>query len=462
MGLPQDGLQQDRLAQDGLPGARRFWAVLSLLLALGTSSLLGSVINLALPSIAQELQASPGDAVWVVNAYMLALVICLLPFASLGEILGLKRVFLAGMVGMVATSVICALAPSLPLLVAGRGLQGVASAAVISVSTAQIRAVFPASQLGRAVGMNAMTVALAGTLGPGVGGLVLSLADWPWLFAMNLPLMVLSLVVGRLALPRSPRSGRRFDRIGAGLNVVAFALAFIGLDQLVTRPPLGAALLVASGLAMVVLVRQQRGQAVPLLPLDLLARPAMSRALVASSFGFVAQSMGQVCLPFLLHERWALSPAQSGWLMLCWPAASGLMAPVVGRLADRMPTAVLCAMGMLLLTAGQLLLSLVPPAAGVVVLAACIIACGAGFGVFQTPNIRSILTAAPVARSGGAGGLQATARQTGWALGTTGAAAVFRLMPEDAAANGLRVAACSAALAALLSVLRHVAGRRGG
>jgi DHA2 family multidrug resistance protein-like MFS transporter len=440
--------------EGGLPPGRRQVAALAVFASVAMSSLLNSIVNLALPVMADELGAAPADIVWVITAYLLALLVAMLPSAALGEIFGYRRVFLLGLAGVTVASAVCALAESLPLLIAARVFQGVASAAVMSVNGALLRHVFPPAYLGRAIGMNAMTVALGGTLGPGVGALILSVASWHWIFWLTVPMALFSAVLAYVALPRVAGVKRRFDAIGAVLNVAAFGLLFIGADQLVKSPLLGLLLVAAGALAMYRLVLHQRGRPQPLLPLDLLALPNMGIVLGASVAGFAAQMLCLVALPFLMRDAWGMGPAESGALLLLWPLSVGAMAPVAGRLADRVDTAVLCAAGSGLLGVALLVLAGVPGGSSAWLAGAAIAFCGISFGLFQTPNSRAILLGAPIARSGGAGGMQAAARQVGQGGGTVIASAMFQLVPAGAATASLWVGAAIAALAAALSLLR--------
>ncbi|MDP9094977.1 MAG: MFS transporter, partial [Pseudomonadota bacterium] len=146
------------MSDEGLPPGRRRWAVATIVLAVGMASLDTSIANTALPTIAFDLDASPAASVWVINAYQLALVASLLPFSTLGEIYGFKRVYTYGLIGFTVASLLCALSWSLPTLTAARVLQGLGAAGIMSVNTALIRFIYPARQLGRGVGFNAMIV----------------------------------------------------------------------------------------------------------------------------------------------------------------------------------------------------------------------------------------------------------------------------------------------------------------
>jgi MFS transporter, DHA2 family, multidrug resistance protein len=412
------------------------------------------MLGAALPGIARGLQVSPADATWLLNAYQLAVVCALLPMASLGEILGFRRVFLSGLAAFAAASVGAALAPGFAALLACRVMQGLGAAAVMSLTAGMIRHTFPQAKLGGAIGINAMVVAVSGASAPGIAAAVLSVAPWPFLFLVHVPLALLALAVGARALPDPPRARRSFDAPSAALNVLAFGLLFLGVDLLLAEPGLALPLVAMGALAGWFLVRRQFARpAAPLLPVDLLRIRAVGTAVAASVCGFAAWYAAYLSLPFLFQAA-GRGQAEAALLLTPWPLALAVAAPLAGRLSDRVPTALLCAGGMAALAAGlasllsgsAALLSGAAPLAG-----AAVALCGAGFGFFMTPNNRTMLSAAPKARAGGAGGMQATARVLGTTLGTTTLALSFQVAgtgggPRLALLAGIGFALAAAAL----------------
>src|ERR1700761_201408 len=218
------------LPADGLPPERRLLAMMSLGVAVCMAVLDGSIANIALPTIARELHASPAGSIWVVNAYQLAVTISLLPLASLGDVHGHRRIFCSGLLLYTLASVVCALATTMPALVVGRVLQGFGGAGIMSVNGALIRFIFPKSQLGRGVGYNVLVVATSSAAGPSVAASILGVASWPWLFAIQVPFGVVSLLMSLRFLPRSPLTSHAFDILSAAMNAVTLGLFIIGLD----------------------------------------------------------------------------------------------------------------------------------------------------------------------------------------------------------------------------------------
>ena len=456
-GLPRPAPPRaaDPAAADGLPAPRRRLSTLVIQLSIAVTVLDAQMLGVALPGIARGLEVSPADATWLLNAYQLAVVCTLLPMASLGEILGFRRVFLSGLAAFAAASVGAALAPGFGPLLACRVLQGLGASAVMSLTAGMIRHTFPQAKLGGAMGINAMVVAVSGASAPGIAAAVLSVAPWPWLFLVHVPLALLGLAVGARALPDPPRARRSFDTPSAALNVLAFGLLFLGLDLSLAAPALALPLMAMGALAGWLLVRRQFARPAPLVPVDLLRIRAVGLSVAASVCAFAAWYAAYLSLPFLFQAA-GRGQAEAALLLTPWPLALAVAAPLAGRLSDRAPTALLCAGGMAALAAGLAVLLTGSAAllSGAALLAGAAVAlCGAGFGFFMTPNNRTMLSAAPKARAGGAGGMQATARVLGTTLGATALALSFQTAGLEggprlamAAAIGLALAAAALSL----------------
>ncbi len=451
----------DATPPDGLPAKRRRRAVAALVMAVGVASVDTSIANAVLPTIAVDLQASPADSIWVVNAYQLALVACLLPFASLGEIFGFRRVYCYGLALFTAASLACALSYSLGTLTAARVLQGVGAAGIMSVNTALIRFIYPRNQLGRGVGLNAMVVGTATALGPTVAAGILSVASWPWLFAINVPVGLAALALALRALPATPLARHRFDGISAVLNAGTFGLLIFGIGEGAhSASPLATALALAGAAVLgLLLVRRQLGLAAPMLPVDLYRRPMFALSSLTSMCSFAAQGLAFVSLPFFFQSVLGRSAVETGLLLTPWPVVTAMIAPVAGPLSDRYPPAILGGIGMVVLCVGLALMATLDAGAGTGAIVWRMMVCGAGFGFFQSPNLRAIMSAAPPERSGGASGIIATSRLVGQSTGAALVALCFGLSAAHGPALALTLAAGFAGSAAMASFSRLLAGR---
>lgn len=445
------------LAAPGLPNPRRILAFLTVATAVMMAVLDGSIVNVALPIIAAEQGVSASQAIWVVTAYQLAVVVSLLPMAALGESFGFRKVYFGGLVLFTLSSLICATAPSLMVLSAGRILQGVGAAGLMSINGAMVRHIMPASHLGRGISAISLVVGISAAAGPSIASLILSVSSWHWLFLINLPLGLLVLASGMFTLPQTPSSGRPFDFRSAILNAITFGCLISGLSTLGGPQPLIAlGQFAAALLAGVVLARRELHRASPMLPVDLLRIPAFARSVAASVFSFTAQFLALLSLPFFFHDVLGRSEVETGLLMTPWPFATALMALVAGSLADRYSPGRLSALGMALLGAGLVLLALMPERPSDFDICWRLAVCGLGFGLFQSPNNRVMISTAPFARSGGASGMQSTARLLGQSMG----AALAGLILATTAHDGIDLAMWSAAFFAAIAAIFGSIGSR--
>ncbi|WP_016596490.1 MFS transporter, partial [Yersinia pestis] len=397
---------------DGLPVPQRYAAILVIALGIMMAVLDGTIANVALPTIARDLNTSPATSIWVVNAYQLAITISLLSMASLGDIIGYRRVYQAGLLIFSVTSLFCALSDSLWTLTFARVLQGFGAAALMSVNTALIRIIYPRAQLGRGIGINTLIVAVSSAAGPSIAAAVLSVASWQWLFALNVPIGLLAWCLGIKFLPanNTKSNGNRFDITSCVLNALTFGLlitAISGFSQ-GQSPAVIAAQVVALLLIGFFFVRRQLTQSFPLLPVDLLRIPIFALSIGTSIFSFAAQMLAMVSLPFFLQTVLGRDEVATGLLLTPWPLATMVIAPIAGRLVERYHAGLLGGIGLAVFASGLFLLAVLPANPSDVDIIWRMILCGAGFGLFQTPNNHTIISAAPQHRSGGASGMLGT------------------------------------------------------
>jgi DHA2 family multidrug resistance protein-like MFS transporter len=452
------------VAEDGLPFPQRYWAMLTLMIGLAMSCLDTAIVNVALPSIARDLHVKPADSIWVVNAYQLAVMISLLPFASMGDIFGYRRVYRFGLLLYTTAALVSATAHSLEILTLGRALQGLGAAGLMSVNTALVRYTYPRRQLGRGIAMTSLVVAVSSAAGPSVAAAILAVASWPWLFAVNVPIGVVTLVLSFWLLPSTPRSQHRFDLWSAGLSALMFGAVICGINgighgqnPIAVTTEFGAALF-----AGWLLVQRQLDNPMPLLPVDLFRRPIFALSVTTSVCSFIAQGIAFVGLPFYFHDALGASAVTTGLLMTPWAAMTAVMAPIAGRLADRYPAGILGGIGLSVLACGFTLLALLPAHPTTLEILWRVGLCGLGFGFFQSPNNRAIVSSAPRERSGGAGAIQGTSRLLGQSVGAALVALVFGIDPGG---HGARVAialAAGFAGAAALTSLSRLSGAVAG
>jgi len=449
---------------DGLPLPQRYWAILTIALGIVMAVVDGAIANVALPTIAKDLDASPAFSIWIVNGYQLAITISLLPLSSLGEIVGYRRIYLAGLALFTLASVFCALSHTLLLLTVARIVQGFGAAGIMSVNMALVRYIYPRDLLGRGIGINAMVVAVSAAVGPTIAAGILAVGTWPYLFAVNIPIGIAALMLGWRNLPHTRRAPHLFDWQSAGLSAITFGFLIAAIDSLGHGETILICVseLAVAVIACVLLVYRQTHSASPLLPVDLLRIPVFALSIATSIASFCGQMLAFVAIPFYLAGRFGYSAVEIGLLITPWPIAVGFTAPLAGRLVERYPAGLLGGIGLLLFAAGLGALAIVPADPSHFDVIWRMALAGAGFGLFQTPNNRTMIAAAPRERSGGASGMLGTARLLGQTTGAALVALFLARYPADGTRISLLAGGGFALLGAALSMLRlSEAGARG-
>jgi DHA2 family multidrug resistance protein-like MFS transporter len=431
------------------PNARA--SILAVLSAMAIVVLDAGLLNVALPSIAGSLKATPAEAVLAVTAYQTALLVGLLPCAHVADRFGHRRLFAGGLAVFSVASIACAFAINLSMLVVARAVQGVGGAAILALGIALLRLALGPQRVGQAIAWNALTVALCSAAGPIVGAVLLAAASWPWLFFIKLPICAVALVAAR-GLPETKVEKHVVDAPGIGLHAATATLfvaaAGIAVGHL-TPALLFAGMAVALGTA---LFRREMPHAAPLWPIDLLRMRPFRSSVIASICCFTAQSAGLLALPFHLQVSLGHGPIIAGLVLTCWPLTVAVTSVVANRLSDRFGSASLCAAGGTVLGAGLLLSALSRGSGGIALLVIGAALSGLGFGLFQVPNNRVLFLTAPAVRSAAAGGMQGTARLIGQTMGALLIGLLFTCASGAAAPRfGFAVGAAFAIAGAMVS-----------
>ena len=337
-------------------------------------------------------------------------------------------------------------------------MQGFGAAAITSVNTSLIRFIYPKARLGRGMGVNATVVATSSVAGPTLAAGILSAADWPWLFAVNVPIGLAALALSRRFLPENPVRVRehRFDWRDAVMNALTFGLMMAsvegfshGLDPRVLS--LGVAALIVVGFFF---IRGQLREPYPILPFDLLRIPIFSVSVATSVCSFLGQMLAMVALPFYLQQACGYNDVETGLLLTAWPAVIMVVAPVAGLLIERIHAGLLGGTGLTMMAAGLFLLAFLPEHPTDFDIIWRLVLCGAGFGLFQSPNNSILIASAPPERSGSASGMLATARLAGQTTGAALMALLFHVVPENSTHTALLLAGGFAVAGAAVSLAR--------
>lgn len=442
---------------------RQYIAISAILIVLIMTVLDVTVVNVAIPVLAVGFGISDSISVWIVTIYELIITMLILPLSSLGDMYSYRRTFLTGVVLFTISSALCAASQGFVMIIVARALQGIGAACVMSVNIALTRLIYPKEMLGRGLALNGMVIASATAAGPTIAGALLSIASWHWLFLINVPLGCLAWWIGSRHLPQNPvrKADRRFDWISALENVAFFGILFLALGGYKARndEPRLFAMLAVCLIIGIIYIRREKHRSEPMLPVDLFRIRLFSLSIATSVCSFIAQMLTMVSMPFLLMNSYGYSSITTGLLMTPWPAATMICSPLAARFVERHNAGTTAAAGMLIFAVGLLLLILIPAdGTSELGIAWRMALCGIGYGIFQTPNNIMMVSSTPISRSGGAGGMQSTARLIGQTLGATLVTIIFAITAAPTLTrvhNCLAAATAAALTAALFSLSRR-------
>lgn len=390
----------------------------------------GSIANVALPTIGHAFTTSVDNTEWVLLAYMLTTSSTLVLFGRLGDMLGHKRVYNAGFIVFGLSSLACALSPSFLFLVLARAVQGLGAAMMMSSSPAIITGAFPPEQRGRAIGLNGAAVAVGLSIGPVLGGWIVTAFDWRWIFLINVPISVVALIASSIVLRHEHRHRETFDLAGAGIafgTLFAFALALSRAHVWGWGSPatIGALALAAIGVAAFLSV--ERRVRAPVLDLELFGNRVFAFSVIAATVYFCAIYCVIFTIPLYAQTARGSNGFEAGLLVLPISLLNVFLAPAAGALSDRVPARIVSTAGAACFFAGALLLALLPNHPSTTWLVIALFITGAGTAVFSQPNNSTIMGHAPPNRRGIAAGILASARTTGQLLGVCVAGAIYFL-----------------------------------
>jgi len=404
--------------------------MISLSVGIVMTTIDSSIVNIALPEIGRSFQASLTAVQWVAVAYVVAVTAFLPTAGRLSDMGGRKRPYVTGFAVFTVASALCALAPSLAVLVCARILQAVGGALMFANDMAIIIAAFPPQERGRAMGLVGAVVSVGLTLGPTLGGMLVGWVGWHAIFTINLPIGVAGVFLALRVLKNDTLRDRsqRFDLAGAALLLIALVSLTVGLNEgsywgwssPATLALLGAALI--SGAAF---WRVESCVSQPAVDLALLHNRVFAFGNASLFLAFLATFTSVLLAPFFIQDLLGLPPQYAGLLMTVVPLVQFVVSPIAGLLSDRLGARWLAAAGLALASVGFVLMSRLNATSSVPEIVWRTAIMGLGFGLFQAPNSAALLGAAPPHRLGIASGLLALMRNLGMSIGLATAGAVF-------------------------------------
>lgn len=417
---------------------RKYIAVIALQIVLVMTVLDVTLVNVALPVLAEKFHINSSTAVWIVTIYQLIITMLLLPVSSIGDKYSYKRTFLTGVAIFTLSSALCAASQSFTMLVIARAIQGIGAACVMGVNIALVRLIYPRDILGRGLALNAMCIAIATAAGPTIAGAMLSFTSWHWLFLINVPLGLAAFIIGWRLLPSNPEVNNKskFDWISAFENMLVFGLIFYALGKISRSDTslVSIILLIAGVIIGIFYLKRQFRKEQPLLPVDLFKNSMYSMSIVTSVCSFIGQNVTMIALPFLYLNSYHFSEITTGLLMTPWPLATMIVSPIAARYVEKHNPGATASLGMAIFITGVLLLLFTGNNPSEWNIAWRMAVCGVGFGMFQTPNNIVMVMATPINRTGGAGGMQSTARLVGQTFGATAVSTVFAFVVNNKSA----------------------------
>lgn len=441
---------------DGLDGWQRRFAAASVGLATMMAVLDGTMINVALPTISKALAVAPSAAVWVINAYQIAVAIILLPLGRAGDVFGRRPVYFVCLSIFTLGSIGCATAGGLLSLALWRIVQGLGGAGMMGITNAMLRFIYPARLLPRGMSTNTFVVTGTLALAPSIASTIVVLAGWRWLFIVNIPICILALLVGWRTLPEGRRGHLPLDADGMVLCMVTFGFVIVAMNAVAHGATftLAAAISLAAVLSAIAMIRHQIRAERPIFPVDILRTRIFGISIITMVAAAAAQTIAYVAIPFMMQLDLGRSQLEIGILFLPWPIAQAAGAVIVGLIASRFGAGFLSGFGLLLFAAGLVSLATFPIGNAPASLVWRMALCGAGWGIFQPPNSRAIITSVASERTGTASVMGALGRVCGQAGGAALVASLFHLFPQSGRFAALWCAFLIAILAATASFSR--------
>ena len=382
-----------------------------------------SVVNVALPVMTQKLSVTSEAISWVLTSYLIVITATVLIFGRLADMRGKSTVFSYGVLVFALGSLLCGISNSFSFLIAARVVQALGGAAAMATNQGIVAQVFPAHERGRALGISGGAVALGSLVGPPLGGFIVSVLSWKFIFLMNVPIGVVAYVMGVRILPKTDRVAReKVDIKGTFMFLLAIAALFgslISEESLGNVNPLIIAGFIIAAIAALVFVRVEKRHKTPLLQLDMFKNSLYSLSILCAFISFLSISATILVQPFYLENTLRLSPASTGLVMMAYPVVLSVLAPVGGYLSDRMGSEFLTFLGLILTSLGLFLMSTLGKHSSISMIVSFVAIMAAGNGVFQAPNNSLVMSLVPRGKLGIAGSINAFVRNLGMVFGVS-------------------------------------------
>lgn len=385
------------------------------------STLDGSIVNIALPVMSKDMWIPMNQTEWIVSIYLMTVCACLPLFGKIGDSIGKIKIFRIGTLTFVIGSLLCGVTHTFELLLFSRIIQAIGASMTMSTNTGIITEVFPISERGRALGMIGAFVSLGSIMGPGLGGIILAKFTWEYIFLINVPVGLLTIILGQKVLPKdSTKSGNPIDFLGfllfATTILTLFGGIFIGqeLGYVHTLPII---LIIIALMSMILFYRVEINRDNPLIQFSLFKNKVFTLSLLTASMIFVTNFFTNVVIPFYLQNARGYSASFSGLLMMVIPFTMIVGSPVSGYITDKVGAKLLTFVGLILITISQVLYLVLGQQTSLIFFVFASIFVGLGNALFQAPNNTLVMSNVEKKDLGVAGSLNSLARNLGMVIG---------------------------------------------
>lgn len=446
------------MQQESVDYSRKWYVMAAVAMGVFLATIDGSIVNVALPTLVRAFHTEFAAVQWVVLAYLLTVTTLMLSMGRLGDMVGKKPVYATGLVVFTVGSVLCGLAPTIYWLIGFRVLQAIGAAMIMALGVAIVTEAFPPSERGKALGIIGSMVSIGIVTGPVLGGILIDMLSWHWIFFVNLPVGIVgSLMVARFVPALKPAGSQRFDYLGAFtlfVSLMALLLA-LTLGQRIGFAEIPILTLFATWLlflAIFLVIEWKSSQ--PMIDLSLFQNRLFSVNLVTGFITFVSIAGTIILMPFYLENVLGYDPRSVGLLLAIVPVAMGVTAPIAGSLSDRLGTRPITVIGLLMLLIGYYVVGTLSAQTTPLGYIVRFLPIGVGMGIFQSPNNSAIMGAAPRARLGVASGLLSITRTLGQITGIAILGALWASRVTDRFGDALQGGATTAPAAAQVVALQ--------
>ena len=401
---------------------KKEWAILLVILPMTFMTTLdSSIVNVALPTMAKELGTTMAGIEWVVTSYLIAICALILLFGRFGDIIGKSRVFRFGVAVFTIGSLLCGLSNSLIMLIISRIIQAVGAAAAMATNQGIITETFPASERGRALGMSGTAVALGTMVGPTLGGLIVSVAPWEYIFLINIPIGILVYIAVIKTLNfRKVDNKVSFDLKGSILFIISIILLFCSINfgqSMGFTNPIIIGSFIISLILLFIFIKGEVKTENPMLDINIFKNKLFSLSIFCGFTSFIAIGAMNIILPFYLQDVLSLSPSAAGFMMTVSPIVLFVVAPISGYLSDKIGSEKISALGLSIMTLAFFSLVIFKENTPLVLVAILIGTVSLGSGMFQSPNNSLIMSTVDKSKLGIAGSINGLIRNLGITVG---------------------------------------------